>query len=90
MDAKHFKIGDHAVWNSEVGYVSGVITKTNWVPMLMILLSWLMAMRSLVSSTRVTPVTLQILRAVFKTECPKWDSRRNKSGKSGVILELES
>jgi hypothetical protein len=25
--AKHFKVGDHVSWNSEVGHVSGIIKK---------------------------------------------------------------
>jgi hypothetical protein len=37
-------------------------------PMRMILPNWLMTMSSLVSSTRLMPVTFPILRAVFKTE----------------------
>ena len=32
------------------------------------------------------PVTLPILRAVFKTEFPKWESFKNKSGKSECFL----
>ena len=36
------------------------------------------------------PVTLPILRAVFKTEFPKWESLKNKSGKSGMFFEPES
>jgi hypothetical protein len=51
------------------------------VSMRMILPNWLVTMSSLVSSTRLMPVTFPILRAVFKTEFPKWESFKNKSGK---------
>jgi hypothetical protein len=51
------------------------------VSMRMILPNWLMTRSSLVSSTRLMPVTFPILRAVFKTEFPKWESLKNKSGK---------
>ena len=44
------------------------------VSMRMILPNWLMTMSSVVSSTRLM-VTFPILRAVFKTEFPKWESR---------------
>lgn len=27
--AQHFSVGDHVRWNSEAGYVEGVITKTH-------------------------------------------------------------
>jgi hypothetical protein len=60
------------------------------VSMRMILPNWLMTMSSLVSSTRLMPVIFPILQAVLKIEFPKWESLKNKSGKSGMFFEPES
>jgi hypothetical protein len=38
----------------------------------------------------VRPVTLPPLKVVFKTKFPKWESLKNKSGKSGMFFEPES
>jgi hypothetical protein len=57
------------------------------VSMRMILPNWLMTMSSLVSSTSSMPATLPTLGVVFKIEFPKWESLKNKSGKSGMFFE---
>jgi hypothetical protein len=36
------------------------------------------------------PVTFPILRAVIKTKFPKWESLKNKSGKSGIFSSLKT
>jgi hypothetical protein len=59
------------------------------VSMRMILPNCLMTISSPVSSTRLMPMTSPISRAVFKTEFPKRESLKNKSGKSGVFFDPE-
>ena len=55
--------------------------------MRIILPNWLITISSLVSSTRLMPVTLTSLRAVFNTGIPKMESLKNKSGKSSMFFE---
>ncbi len=71
-------------------WVLRLAERMDLVSMRMILPNWLMTMSSLVSSTRLMPMTLPTSGVVFKTEFPEWESLKNKSGKSGMFFEPES
>jgi len=57
--------------NAGLGLVLRPAARIDLVSMRIILPNWLITISSLVSSTRLMPVTLTSLRAVFKTGIPK-------------------